>query len=212
MKKIHLLLIYIYTILVCASCNENDEIIKEQSGEKYSRSQEIQNILGETENLSFYISPKLENIPLTKEDTERIKKLALKVDDTNQNIQTSITRQMTRNSSAGYHEELLRIDNLQLIVALEWVAEFDLFTDYNANAQKIKYADIHMNLKDAPYGYWYQITLKGWNFEFPEIAYRGQGELCKYMDNEEHLEMIGFTFFIEPRYNGYGVNFRYTLD
>ena len=81
MRNIHLFLAYVCTILVCVSCSENDEIISKQPGEKYSRSQEIRNILGETKNLSFYISPELENVPLTKEDMERVKSLALKADD-----------------------------------------------------------------------------------------------------------------------------------
>lgn len=212
MRNIHLLLVYVCTILVCVSCSENDEIISKQPGEKYSRSQDIRNILGETKNLSFYISPELENVPLTKEDMERVKSLALKADDGVTKGANSISRQVTRNSRLGYHEELLQIDNLQLIVALEWEAEFNLFADYNAYAQEINFADIHMSLKNAPNGYWCQIALKGWNFEFPAIVYHGEGELCKYIDNEEHLELIGFTFSIEPRYNGYGENFRYTLD
>lgn len=209
MRNIHSLLVFVCTLLVCASCNENDEFQSEQPREKYSRSQEIRNILGETENLSFYISPELENIPLTEEDTERIKNLTLKADD---DVTTDANSIKTRNSRLGYHEELLNIDNLQLIVALEWEAEFSLSADYNANAQKVNFADIHMSLKDAPYGYWYKIALKGWNFKFPAIVYHGEGELCKYMDNEEHLELIGFTFSIEPRYNGYGMNFDYTID
>lgn len=211
MKNIHLFLIYICTLLVCISCDKNDEILSEQPGGKYSRSQEIRNVLGETKNLSFYISPELENIPVTKEDMERIKNLALKADEEATTNVNSTSRQITRNARWGYHEELLRIDDLQLIVALEWEAEFNLFVDYNAYAQKVNFANIYMSLKNAPNGYWYQIALKGWNFQSPAIVYHGEGELCKYIDNEEHLELIGFTFSIEPRYNGYGENFRYTL-
>lgn len=215
MKYIHLFLINICAILIYSSCDENDIIVKEQFGKINFRSKEIENIIKDTENISFSISPELENISLTKEDKERINNLALKADNnlsTSQSIKDSISQQITRNSRYGFHEELIRIDNLQLIVALQWEAEFDLFADYNAYAQKINYADIHMSLNDAPYGYWFQIVLKGWRFEPHAIVYYGEGELCRYIENEEHMQLIKYTFFIEPRYNGYGEHFGYTFN
>lgn len=215
MKNLHLLFIYVCTILVCTSCNKNDEIINGQPGEKYSRSQEVRNIVGDIENLSFYVSPQLENIPLTKEDAERIEKLASKaVESTSVNIsrdaQAPSTRQVTYKNSIGYHEELIHIDNLEMLVALEWDAVFD--SGYNSSPESINFADIHIDLKNAPSGYWYKIALKRWYYDAPYLIFKGEGELCKYIDNEEHLELIGFTFYIQPRSNGYGQDFRYTLD
>lgn len=215
MRNIHLLLIYVCTLLVCASCNENEEFISDKSGEKYSRSQEIQNLLGETENLSLYISPELENVPLTKGDTERMKRLASKAKeaspDMNQVTQVPLTRQTTSYPSLGYEEKLIHIDNLDMIVALEWMADFS-GSNYNATPTSINFADIHIDLKNAPSGYWFKVALKRWEYEDPTLTYRGEAELCKYIDNQEYMELIGFTFSIEPRYNGYGNNFRYTLD
>lgn len=97
-----------------------------------------------------------------------------------------------------------------MIVALEWDAVFG--PGYDSSPESINFADIHMDLKNAPSGYWFKIALKGWNYDYQNLNYRGEGELCKYIDNEEHLELIGFTFSIQPRSNGYNKDFRYTLD
>lgn len=114
----------------------------------------------------------------------------------------------------GFHEATFNVDNLSLTVSLEWVANFSLQTDYNAYAQSISFADVHITLNNPPYGYWHAITMKRWKYDISTnvIIFYVEGELCKYMNNEEHIGRTEYRFSISPRYNGYGEFFQYSIE